>query len=98
MKNQNVAQFRINERFTLSLSDCGQDRGFEAMLIDFDSKSSDARHVSDDGKFVQFINVGDGFRVWDIDGLQSAIKDAKAKANKIVKEEVLQDNKELFIN
>jgi len=98
MKNQNVAQFRINERFTLSLSDCGQDRGFEAMLIDFDSKSSDAKHVGDDGKFVRFIDIGDGFRVWDIDGLQSAIKDAKAKANKIVKEEVLQANKELFIN
>ena len=99
MKNQNVAQFRINERFTLSLSDLGDDHGgFEAMLIDFDSKSSDVRHVSDDGKFVQFIDIGDGFRVWDIDGLQSAIKDAKAKANKSVKEEVLQDNKELFIN
>ena len=98
MKNQNVAQFRINERFTLSLSDLGEDHGgFESMLIDFDSRDENA--LERDGKFVNFINLNDNvFRVWDIDDLETVIKDAKAKANEIVKEEVLQANKELFIN
>ena len=98
MKNQNVAQFRINERFTLSLSDLGEDHGgFESMLIDFDSKDTCA--LERDGKFVNFINLNDNvFKVWDIDDLETVIKDAKAKANEIVKEEVLEDNKELFIN
>lgn len=97
MKNQNVAQFRINERFTLSLSDLGEDHGgFESMLIDFDSRDEHA--LERDGKSVNFINLNDNvFRVWSVDDLETVIKDAKAKANEIVKEEVLQDNKELFV-
>jgi hypothetical protein len=97
MKNQNVAQFRLSERFTLSLSDLGEDHGgFEPMLIDFDSRDKNA--LERDGKFVNFINLNNNvFRVWSVDDLETVIKDAKVIANEIVREEVLQDNKELFV-
>ena len=97
MKNQNVAQFRLSERFTLSFSDLGEDHGgFEPMLIDFDSRDEHA--LERDGKFVNFINLNNNvFRVWSVDDLQTVIDDAKVIVNNIVKEEVLQDNKELFV-
>lgn len=88
--NDDGTFLELKDRFKLSLSDCGQDRGFEAMLIDFDSKSSDAKHKTDDGKFVRFIDLGDGFRVWNIDGLEDVMKHAKAKVDEIIKEEFFE--------
>ncbi len=87
----------LKDRFKLSLSDCGQDRGFEAMLIDFDSKSSDAKHKTidniknNDGKFVRFIDLSD-IRVCDIDGLEDVMNHAKAKVGEIIEEEFFKKN------
>lgn len=97
MKTQNVAQFKINDRFTLSLSDLGQDSGFEPMLIDNNSKS-DIALEREDGKKIDFIELNDKvFKVWNIEDLGAAIKEAKQKANKIIKKELIKENKDLFI-
>jgi len=96
MKTQNVAQFKINDRFTLSLSDLGQDNGFEPMLIDDNSKSDIA--LERDGKNIEFIELNDKvFKVWNIEHLETVIKEAKQKANKIIKKELIKENKDLFI-
>lgn len=89
--NDDGTFLELRDRFKLSLSDCGQDRGFEAMLIDFDSKSSDAKHKTDDGKFVRFIHLSD-IRVWDIDALEDIMNHAKAKVGEIIKEEFYKKN------
>lgn len=84
----NVAQFKINERFTLSLSDLGKDNGFEPMLIDNQNK----------GEFDKFIDLtGVAWRVSSVDTLQNVIKEAKKKANRIIKKELIKENKDLFI-
>lgn len=85
----NVAQFTINERFKLSLSDLGEAKGFEAMLIDNEPTE----------KFGQFTELnGDGiWRVRNIEQLSTVIKQAKRKANAIIKKELLKSNKDLFI-
>jgi hypothetical protein len=86
----NVAQFTINKRFKLSLSDLGETNGFEAMLIDNEPKE----------EFEQFTELNDGgtiWRVWNIDQLSTVIKQAKRKANAIIKKEVLKSNEDLFI-
>lgn len=96
MKTQNVAQFKINDRFTLSLSDLGKDNGFEAMLIDDNSKSDVA--LERDGKKIDFIELNDKvFMVWNIEQLETVIKEAKQKANRIIKKELIKENKDLFI-
>ena len=85
----NVAQFTINERFKLSLSDLGEAGGFEAMLIDNEPKE-------EFGKFTEL--NGDGiWRVWNTDQLSTVIERAKRKANAIIKKELLKSNKDLFI-
>ena len=85
----NVAQFTINERFKLSLSELGDTSGFEAMLIDNEPTE----------EFEQFTELnGDGiWRVWNIDQLSTVIKQAKRKANAIIKKELLKSNEDLFI-
>lgn len=88
MKTQNVAQFSINERFTLSLSDLGKADGFEAMLIDNEHR----------GDFNKFIELNSSvWRVRTVDSLQEIIDEAKRTSNKIIKDDLLEDNKDLFI-
>lgn len=85
----NVAQFTINERFTLSLSDLGKERGFEPMLIDHQAKEGWDTHIE----------LRDSFhKVFTVDALQFIIEEAKDVANKRIKKELLLENKHLFID
>ena len=90
MKNKNVAQFRIDDRFTLSLSDVFTDGlKFEAVLIDNDSKKTSCVHVSDEtGKNVDFIDLPE---VWDFRDLKNVMSRAVEEANEIIKNEALQN-------
>lgn len=75
-KTHNVAQFQINSRFTLSLSDFGNDGFFEAALIDDDETKV---HILDHPTVVTIV------------GLETVIKLARKKANEILKAEALKD-------
>lgn len=80
----NVAQFRINDRFKLSFSDLGENRGFEPMLID--SK----------GKF-EYNDIVGIHMVYDIHQLKKSIDIAINTANQIISNEIIEANKQEFI-
>ena len=85
MKNNNVAQFKIDERFTLSLSDVFTNgQKFEAVLIDNDSEETEER--------VEFIDLPE---VWDFRDLKRVMAQAIEEANKIIETEALK--KAMFI-
>ena len=94
----NIAQFRINGRFDLSLSDLGQDQqGFEAMLIDNKSKNDIALNRGD--KNIEYIELkSNSWKVYNVAELQIIIEEAKLKANLIIQSELTETNKSLFIN
>jgi len=94
----NVAQFKINGRFKLSLSDLGKDyKGFDAMLIDTKSNNKLASHQGDGTRLMLYSLKGFTWSVWNVTDLEIIIKEAKLKANKIIKNELIKANKDLFI-
>ena len=80
----NVAQFRINERFKLSFSDLGENRGFEPMLIDNKGENT----------YTDIVGI---HMVYDIDQLKKAIDIAIETANQIIRNEIIEANKQEFI-
>ncbi len=94
----NVAQFKINDRFKLSLSDLGKDnQGFEPMLIDTKSNNELASLQNDGSRLMFHPLKGTAWSVWNVTDLEIIIKEAKLKANKIIKKELIKANKDLFI-
>ncbi len=81
----NVAQFRINERFKLSFSDLGENRGFEPMLIDNKGENT----------YTDIVGV---HFVYDIHQLKKSIDIAINTANEIIRKEIIQANKQEFIS
>ena len=82
MRNKsNVAQFKIDDRFTLSLSDVFTNgQKFEAVLIDNDSDETEER--------VEFIDLPE---VWDFRDLKKTMRIAVDRINDIIAQEVLEN-------
>jgi len=81
----NVAQFRINERFKLSFSDLGENRGFEPMLIDNKGENT----------YTDIVGV---HMVYDIHQLKKSIDIAINTANEIIRKEIIEANEQEFIS